>query len=131
MVSRLLLICLAGALGTGTRYLIGVWASERWGSAFPYGTLVVNVLGCFLMGAVLETALSTGASANLRLTLTTGFLGGLTTYSAFASETVSLARSGARSAALANFAVTSVACVLAVVLGIMLARLWCPSAAGE
>lgn len=131
MLSRLLLICLAGALGTGTRYLIGTWASERFGSAFPYGTLLVNVVGCFLIGAVLETALSAGFSATLRLTLTTGFLGGLTTYSAFAAETVNLARGGARNAALANFAVTSVACLVAVALGIMLARLWCPSAAGE
>jgi CrcB protein len=131
MLLRLVLICLAGALGTGARYLIGVWASERLGSGFPYGTLIVNVAGCFSIGAVLETALSAGFSPTLRLTLTSGFLGGLTTYSAFAFETVGLARSGAKSVALANFAVTSVAGLVAVVLGIMLARLWCPSAASE
>jgi CrcB protein len=129
MLSRLLWICLAGALGTGVRYLLGVWASERFGMAFPYGTLLVNVVGCFPIGAVLQTALSSASfSPTLRLTLTTGFLGGLTTYSAFAYETVALARAGSRSAALGNFALTTLACFVAVVLGILLAQLWIPAA---
>lgn len=128
MASRLLWICLAGALGTGARYLLGSWANQRFGDAFPYGTLLVNVAGCFLLGAVLETALSAGFPATLRLALTTGFLGGFTTYSAFAYETVSLARHGSRNTALANLVVTSVGCLVAVLMGIALARLWSPSA---
>lgn len=132
MLSRLLWICLAGALGTGVRYLLGVWASERFGSAFPYGTLLVNVVGCLLIGAVLQTALSSSNfSPTLRLTLATGFLGGLTTYSAFAYETVALARAGSRGAALGNFALTTLGCFVAVVAGIMLAQLWSPAAANQ
>ena len=123
MLSRLLWICLAGALGTGARYLIGVWAGERFGSTFPYGTLIVNVAGCFLIGALMQAALSSASfSPTLRLTLTTGFLGGLTTYSAFAFETMNLARHGSRNAALTNFTLTTLACFVAVLLGVGLAQ---------
>jgi fluoride exporter len=123
MAQRLLWICLAGALGTGARYLIGLWAAERFGSAFPYGTLIVNVIGCFLIAAILQSTLeATTFSPTLRLALTTGFMGGLTTYSSFAYETTALFRSGSSTAALANFGLTTLACFIAVVLGLAAAR---------
>jgi CrcB protein len=123
MAQRLLWICLAGALGTGARYLIGLWAAERFGSAFPYGTLIVNVIGCFLIAAILQTTLeATTFSPTLRLALTTGFMGGLTTYSSFAYETTALFRSGSSAAALANFGLTTLACFIAVLLGLAAAR---------
>lgn len=123
MAQRLLWICLAGALGTGARYLIGLWAAQRFGPAFPYGTLIVNVLGCFLIAVILQSALSSATfSPTLRLALTTGFMGGLTTYSSFAYETTALFRGGSSTAALANFGVTTVACLIAVVLGLAVAR---------
>jgi CrcB protein len=116
-------ICLAGAFGTGTRYLIGLWAIERFGTAFPYGTLIVNVSGCFLIAFVMHVALNTVAfPANLRLALTTGFLGGLTTYSSFNYETSKFLEAGARGAALLNFGVTTVICFLAGLLGLALGR---------
>jgi CrcB protein len=124
-MSKLLWICLAGALGTGTRYLVSVWASERFGEAFPYGTLIVNVAGCFLIAAVMQTALNASEfSPTLRLALTTGFLGGMTTYSSFAYETLRLARDGSRTAALVNFSLTTLACFGAVLLGLGAAQLW-------
>ena len=124
-MERLLWICLAGALGTGTRYLLGLWAGERFGTGFPYGTLLVNVLGCFLIALVMQTALSRAAfPPTVRLALTTGFLGGLTTYSSFAFETTKLAQDGARGAALVNFAVTTGACFAAVLLGLAVARVF-------
>ena len=46
-MERFFWICLAGAAGTGARYLIALWAAQRFGSAFPYGTLIVNLIGCF------------------------------------------------------------------------------------
>ena len=49
----LLWICLAGAAGTGARYLIAIWAAQRLGSAFPYGTLIVNLAGCFVIAAMI------------------------------------------------------------------------------
>ena len=50
-MERFFWICLAGAVGTGARYLIAVWAAQRLGSAFPYGTLIVNLVGCFVIAA--------------------------------------------------------------------------------
>lgn len=122
-MGRLFWICLAGALGTGTRYLVGLWAGQRFGAAFPYGTLMVNVTGCFLIAAVAQTAMNVATfPPNLRLVLTTGFMGGLTTYSSFAYETTKLAQDGARGAALANFGVTTAACFAAVLLGLAAAQ---------
>lgn len=122
-MERFLWICLAGALGTGTRYLVGSWASERFGSAFPYGTLIVNVAGCFLIAVVMQTAMNIASfPPTVRLALSTGFLGGLTTYSSFAYETTKLAADGARRAAAWNFTLTTVACFLAVLLGLATVR---------
>ena len=122
-MERFLWICFAGALGTGVRYLVGLWAAQRFGIGFPYGTLIVNVVGCFLIAVVLQLALSvTSFPVNLRLALTTGFMGGLTTYSSFNYETTALMQSGnARTAAL-YFAVTVVGCIAAGLLGTVLVR---------
>lgn len=122
-MERLVWICLAGAVGTGVRYLVGLWAVQRFGIGFPYGTLIVNVVGCFLIAVVLQLALSfTSFPVNLRLALTTGFMGGLTTYSSFNYETTALVQNGnARTAAL-YFAITVLGCVTAGLLGTLLAR---------
>jgi CrcB protein len=128
-MSKLLWICLAGALGTGARYLVALWASDRFGTAFPYGTLIVNVVGCFLIAAIMQTTLNAFVfPPTLRLALTTGFLGGMTTYSSFAYDTLLLARSGSRTAALLNFSLTTLACFGAVLLGFGAAQLWSASA---
>jgi fluoride exporter len=122
-VTRVVLIGLAGALGTLVRYFVSVWAGRALGAAFPFGTLLVNLAGCFLIAAVSQVAVSTSlVSPTLRLTLTTGFLGGLTTYSAFNFETTQLFRDRAWYAAWFNFGVTTVGCFLAGLLGLLLAR---------
>ena len=125
-MERFCWICLAGAAGTGTRYLVGVWAARSLGLGFPYGTLIVNVAGCFLIALVMQTALGLGTAMpeSLRLALTAGFMGGLTTYSSFAYETTRLAQDGSRGAALLNFALTTAACFLAVIAGLALPRLF-------
>lgn len=120
---RVLLIGLAGALGTLSRYFIGVWAGRTLGTDFPYGTLTVNVVGCFLIALVYQLSLSTTAiSPTLRLTLTTGFMGGLTTYSSFNYETTTLLRERAWASGFINIGVTLVACFVAGILGLALAR---------
>jgi CrcB protein len=121
-MERFLWVCLAGALGTGARYLVGSWAFSRFGHGFPLGTLIVNLVGCLLMGLVVELALRGSlASADLRVILTTGFLGGLTTYSAFNQETARLFRDGTSAMALANVTVTVLGCLLAGWLGTLIA----------
>ena len=122
-MDRLLAICFAGALGTGARYLLGLWAGERFGAAFPYGTLIVNTAGCFLMALVMQVAvLRTNMPETLRLALTTGFMGGLTTYSSFNYETTHLLQNGAYTSAAVNLGATLLACFAAGALGMLLAR---------
>jgi CrcB protein len=83
-MTKFLMVCLAGAIGTGLRYGVGIWAGRAIGAGFPYGTLIVNVVGCFIIAAIAHVALATTLiSDTLRVTLMTGFVGGLTTYSAF------------------------------------------------
>ena len=121
-MERLFWICLAGAVGTGTRYLVALWAAQRLGNAFPYGTLIVNLAGCFLIAAMMHAALTLGWSANLRAVLTIGFVGGLTTYSSFNYETMRLFEEGAPATAVMNLGLTLFGCFLAGWLGLVAAR---------
>ena len=80
-------VALGGAVGASARYFVGVWATRLLGHGFPYGTLCVNVLGCFLMGVLVEAAaLKFSMSQEMRAFLSTGVLGGFTTFSAFALD---------------------------------------------
>ena len=121
---RFLWICLGGALGTGCRYLLSGWLQRRMGAAFPYGTLAVNLLGSFLLGLILEVALTTNAlSLELRLALTTGVMGGFTTYSTFNYETLQLLLDEGWLLAAANLGMTVIGCLLAGALGLLCGRL--------
>ena len=122
-MTKVLLIGLAGALGTLTRYGVGVWAGKTLGTGFPYSTLIVNIAGCFLIALVSQIAISTTLiSPTLRLTLTTGFMGGLTTYSSFNLETTLLLRERAWYAGFLNMGATIFGCFLAGLLGFAVAR---------
>ncbi len=121
---RLLWICLGGAVGTAGRYLLGDWLLRVAGPAFPWGTLAVNLLGSFLLGFLMQVALSTDwISPTLRLTLATGVMGGFTTYSSFNYETLRLLQSGSWLLASANLFGTVAGCLCAGVLGLGLGRL--------
>ncbi len=90
---HLLLAAAGGALGSAARYLVNVGAARTVGTAFPWSTLTVNVLGCFAMGIVTEWLLHRlGGGAEWRIFLTTGILGGFTTFSAFALDFAALWR---------------------------------------
>jgi CrcB protein len=121
-MERLLWICLAGAAGTGARYLIAQWAAQRLGSAFPYGTLIVNLVGCFVIAAFMQAALTLSWSATFRSALTIGFIGGLTTYSSFSYETMRLFEEGAPASAVVNVMLTFIGGFVAGYLGLLLAR---------
>jgi len=124
MLLRFLLVCLAGAAGTGTRYLVSLGAGKLLGATFPWGTLFVNLAGCFLIAAVVHASLvkTSGVSDITRLVLTTGFMGGLTTYSSFNLETTTLLRDGSYRLAATNFGVTVVGCFVAGMLGLAASR---------
>jgi fluoride exporter len=120
-VIRLLFICLGGAIGTGARYLLAGWSARQFGTGFPYGTLLVNLIGSFLLGFLM--GLGTTWSPTLRLALTTGVMGGFTTYSTFNYETTAYVRDGAWLLAFSNVALTLILCFAGGLLGIGAARL--------
>jgi CrcB protein len=122
-MARFLWTCLGGALGTGARYLIALVAPRVLGTAFPFGTLIVNVAGSFLIGALMHLGLTTNLmSPTLRVALTTGLLGGFTTYSTFNYETMEFLREGALGIAALNVAATLVLCLAAGALGLAAGR---------
>ena len=121
-MDRLFWICLAGAAGAGARYLIALWAAQRLGSAFPYGTLIVNLIGCFAIAALMHAALTLDWSPTVRAAATIGFIGGLTTYSSFNYETMMLFGEGAPAEAAVNVALTMVGGLMAGWLGLLTAR---------
>ena len=124
-MTRFLLVCAGGAIGSGARYLAILFAARFLGGAFPFGTLLVNVVGSFLLGLLMTLAgRSSAIDANLRLFVGTGVLGGFTTYSTFNHETTSLLRDGAWTLAAANVAGTLLGCLAAGALGVACARLF-------
>lgn len=87
-------VALGGAVGAATRYLASEWIHARTGLAFPWGTLVVNLVGCFLLGLAYGAMESTEVPEAFRPALTVGFLGAFTTFSTFSWEGLSLLQKG-------------------------------------
>ncbi len=125
---RFLLVCLGGAAGTGARYLVGIWAAEVLGPAFPWGTLLINAVGSFLISVIMHLGLAAGAlSPDLRIVLATGVMGGFTTYSSFNYEMLAYFQRGAALLGLAYLATTAAGCLAAGWLGLILARWLVPA----
>ncbi len=92
-MNRYLIIAIGAALGANARYLVNVWAANRFGADFPYGTLLVNISGSFILGLLLALATSRlTISPEMRLLLAVGFLGSYTTFSSYAVESLNLWR---------------------------------------
>jgi CrcB protein len=120
-----LFVCLAGAVGTAARYLLGVSIQAAFGPTFPMGTLCVNLIGSFFISMLMYLGVDRGLiSTNLRIVLCTGVMGGFTTYSSFNYETVRYLREGAVYLGLLNFGVMSLACLAGGFLGVALAQAW-------
>ena len=124
---NILVVGLGGFLGSVTRYLVSQWAQARGWTTFPWATLIVNVVGCFLIMLIMTVATALTMRTNLRLFLTTGVMGGLTTYSTFDYETTKFFfEDGAPLMAFANIGATLVACFVAGLLGLWLAHALVP-----
>src|SRR5262245_58283002 len=90
-MTRLFLVFLAGGIGSVIRYLVVTGTERFFGASFPWGVLCINVIGSFLIALVMMLAVTkAGVSPTVRVTLTAGFLGGLTTYSSFNQDTLSM-----------------------------------------
>jgi len=122
-VRDILLLALAGAVGTLSRYGLSGWAYRLFGERFPWGTLVVNVIGCFLLGLAMHVGTATELiPRSARLAMTVGFLGAFTTFSTFGFETHRYMESGAFLPAFANVAANVVLGFAAVWAGTGLGR---------
>jgi CrcB protein len=122
-VGHFLLVCLAGAAGTGARFALASGVTALVGTRLPYGTILVNLLGSFAIGVVMQLAAANElVSPATRTVLTTGFLGGFTTYSAFNHDTVVYLQQDLWGRALANVAITLVGCLAAGFAGVAAAR---------
>ncbi len=112
-----------GAMGCLARYYLSGWVYGWLGRGFPYGTLVVNIVGAFVIGLIMEFSLrSTLISEDLRMGLTIGFLGGLTTFSTFSYETFKLLEDGQFFTAFLNILVSVLICLVLTWAGILVAR---------
>jgi CrcB protein len=114
------LFCAGGGI---TRYYLSGWVYNLLGRAFPYGTFVVNVIGAYFIGLIMELGLrSTAIPDTLRLGLTVGFMGGLTTFSTFSYETFTLLEDGQFLMAFANVLASVLVCLIFTWLGIVTIR---------
>jgi CrcB protein len=118
------LVFAGGAVGAPVRYLLDRWITDRRrAGVFPWGTLAVNLVGAFAIGLVQQAATEALVlGEDTRLLLSTGVMGGLTTYSAFSYETVRLLERGAWGAACLNVLLTTTACLILCYLGLVTGR---------
>lgn len=122
-MQTIIAIAFFGALGCLARYLLSGWVYALAGKGFPYGTLAVNVAGAFLIGLIMEFGLRTTLiPQELRVGLTIGFLGGLTTFSTFSYETFRLLEEGEFVTATVNVIASVLVCLVCTWAGIMTAR---------
>lgn len=118
-----LAVTVCGGLGCLSRYFISGWVYALLGRDFPYGTFVVNITGAFIIGFLMEFGLrSSLIPPTLRIGITVGFLGGLTTFSTFSYETFRLLEEGNFVTATANVFVSVLVCLLFTWVGITAAR---------
>ena len=122
-MNRYLLIAIGAALGANARYLVGVWAGNRLGADFPYGTLIANITGSFALGFLLALGMErVQLSPEARLLLAVGFLGSFTTFSSYTVESVGLWRDAGLWSSVLNVAGNNLVGLLATVLGAALAN---------
>ena len=120
---NLMMIALGGALGAVSRFLLGNAVSKAIGSALPYGTFVINVIGCFAMGLLMTLIVDREMlPAVWRLFLCVGFLGGFTTFSSFGYEALMMLTEGRLLAVLAYVGGSVALGLVAAGLGVLCAR---------
>ena len=120
---NILLVFVGGGLGAAARYILQGAVYRVTGAGFPYGTLIVNILGCFVIGLLMSSMEERFMAApSLRVFLTVGILGGFTTFSSFSYESMMLLREGDIIAGGLNIVLSVVICLGATWLGLGLGR---------
>ena len=123
-MEKTLLISLGAVLGANARYWVGDWAVRRWGAAFPYGTLLINLVGSFVLGlfvAHISQRLMIGS--RWQLVIAIGFMGSFTTFSTYTYDSINLILGGQWGAGFFNLLGSAMLGLLAALLGIAVGRL--------
>ena len=121
---RTLLVALGGSVGSVARYWLAGWSQSVIGTPLPGGTLLVNVIGSFILGLLMTLSLERGTiGAEVRILLGAGFCGGFTTMSTFSYETIALAQQGSIATAVAYIGGTLITCIGAAWLGVIAGRM--------
>ena len=121
---KYLIVGIGGFVGANARYLVGGWVQNWLGPRFPYGTFVINVSGCFILGVFSTLAVRLAWNDHWRLLIAIGFVGAYTTFSTFEFETLQLIAEGSRyRAAIVNLAGSVIVGFAAAYLGVVTARL--------
>ena len=116
-MNNILYVALGGSIGAVFRYLISIFMLQLFGSAFPFGTLLVNIIGSFAMGVIYALGQVSEVSPEIKALVGVGLLGALTTFSTFSNETLLLIQSGAWLKAFLNIALNLCLCIFMVYLG--------------
>lgn len=123
-MTKYVIVGIGGSAGAILRYVVGGWVQQRMGSGFPYGTFVINISGCFVLGLFSTLALRYAWGEQWRLLVAIGFVGAYTTFSTFEYETLRLIAEGTRyRAAGMNVVGSVIAGLFAAYLGVICARL--------
>jgi fluoride exporter len=121
---KYLMIAIGGAAGAIARYVVGNYIGSRFGFRFPYGTFVVNISGCFLVGFSMALLARSVASPAWRYLIPIGFIGAYTTFSTFEYETLRAIQEGQLATGLLNVGFSVVTGFVAVWLGDVLGKVW-------
>jgi len=123
-VRQVIAISLGAIAGALTRYYLTIWFANRFGMNFPYGTFFINISGCLVMGffATLATQKINIISPEIRLMISTGFLGAYTTFSTFGLDTISLLQKGAFISGITYLLGSTILGIISIQLGIIIAR---------
>ncbi len=123
MALNILFVAIGGAIGSILRYLTATYASKFFGTGFPYGTLIVNIAGAFIVMFFMTLYIEKFSMDPIwRLFIVVGFLGGLTTFSSFSYETITFFQTGEYWKGLINILLNNVLTVVAGIAGLYLAR---------
>lgn len=121
---KYLAVGIGGFVGAIARYLLGTYIGSRYGMRFPYGTFVINMTGCFLIGLVLAVLARTTASTYWRYLIPIGFIGAYTTFSTFEYETLRAIQDGQMLTGLLNIGLSVIVGFIAVWAGDALGRVF-------
>ncbi|MDD8058217.1 MULTISPECIES: fluoride efflux transporter CrcB [Shewanella] len=116
-MTNVLLVAIGGSIGAVLRYLLSIFMIQLFGSSFPFGTLMVNILGSFLMGVVYALGQLSHVSPEIKALVGVGLLGALTTFSTFSNETLLLMQDGLWHKAILNVLLNVTLCLLMVYIG--------------